>query len=375
MEKLFEYSKYVENQDFVGRKSEVERLAADFVFLNNSIILAPQGWGKSSLVRRAASVARAKDKRLRFCHVSLSNVRDEEHFYELLAQSVLCAISSTIEEAAGNAARFFQYPAPKVGFSSSSSNSLTIDFDWNDVRKYKAVLLDVPVRVAQETDLRLVVCIDDFHMAATFENSEEFIRLVQQHWQSQKNVAYCLSAEENVMMSEFIKTSNPISRTGDIMRLGKISPSDFSRHLREKFADSGKYLDAQVASLIIDLARNHPFHVQQLAHVAWMNTSVVCSAEVVHEAHETIVNQMSMLFSTITSSLTSQQLCYLHAVLAGETVISKSEVLHRHRISSATSASRSKAALLQKGIICDIDGRIVLADPIYSYWLKNIYFN
>lgn len=375
MEKLFEYSKYVENQDFVGRKAEVERLSADFVFLNNSIILAPQGWGKSSLVRKAASVAEVKDKRLRFCHMSLSNVRDEEHFYELLVQCVLRAISSNVEEAVSNAARFLPYPAPKIGFASSDIAGLTVDLDWSDVRKYKAVLLDMPARVAQETGLRVVVCIDDFHMASSFGDPEEFIRLVQLHWPSQKNVAYCISAEENVMMGEFIKASNPFARAGDIIRLGKIGPSDFSRHLREKFADSGKYLDAQVASLIIDLAGNHPFHVQQLAHVAWMNTSVVCSAEVVHEAHETIVNQMNILFSIITSSLTSQQLCYLHAVLAGETVISTSEVLHRHRISSATSASRSKTALLQKGIICNIDGKIVLTDPIYSYWLKNSYFN
>lgn len=375
MEKLFEYSKFVENQNFVGRRSEIDRLSADFVFLTNTVLLAPQGWGKSSLVRKAAAVAASKEKRLRFCYISLSNVRDEEHFFELLAQGVLRAVSSTVEETVANVARLLPYPTPKLGFSSPSVEGLTLDLDWSDVRKYKEILLDMPARAAQLTGYKLVVCIDDFHMVGTFEDPDTFTRLVQTRWPGQKEVAYCLTAEENVTICEFVKTSNPFPRYADIIRLGKINPAEVSRFLRDKFADSGKYLDAEVASLIISLAENHPFHIMQLAHLSWMNTSVVCSKDVVNEAHETIVNQMSILFTTITASLTSQQLCYLHALLAGETVISTSEVLHRHRISSATSASRSKTALLQRGIICNHDGKMTLTDPIYSYWLRNIYFN
>ena len=51
MENLFEYSKPVDNQGFVGRKAEVEKISADFIFLTNTIILSPQGMGKSSLVK------------------------------------------------------------------------------------------------------------------------------------------------------------------------------------------------------------------------------------------------------------------------------------------------------------------------------------
>jgi hypothetical protein len=106
-----------------------------------------------------------------------------------------------------------------------------------------------------------------------------------------------------------------------------------------------------------------------------MGTSVVCSREVVLQSFETIADQMDIAFRNITESLTTQQLCYLHAVLDGETVISTSEVLHRHRITSATSASRSKSSLLEKEIICVADGKVKFTDPLYSYWLKNRYFD
>lgn len=374
MGNLFEYSKFVENQDFIGRKEEIERLSANFVFLTNTILLAPQGWGKSSLLRKAAAAAAIKDKSLRFCHIKLSNVRDEERFYELLAQGVIQAVSSTVEEAVSYLSRFFTNPSPRLEFNNSSVEGIRLNYDWSDIRRSKESIMSLPSRIAQDIGLKLVVCIDDFHSVEQFPETDSFLQFLKSQWTNQKNVSYCLAAQENQTVVSFAKTAVPFSRYGDIIQLGRIKPVAFTRHLRDRFAESGKYLDGEVASLIVDLVEGHPFYVQQLAHISWMNTSVVCSREVVMEAHETIVNQMQMMFDIITSALTTQQLCYLHAVLAGETVISTSEVLHRHHITSATSASRSKAALLQKGLVCNQDGKITMIDPIYSYWLTNKYF-
>lgn len=374
MENLFEYSKPVCNQEFVGRRAEVEKISADFIFLTNTIILAPQGMGKSSLVKKAASEAALREKKLRFCYLDLFNVRNEERFYELYAESVLKAVSSSLEEAVSNLSRFFTFPAPKLNFTSATVEGISLDYDWSDVRRYKAQILDLPARVAEGTGLKLVVCVDNFHAIENFEDLGAFMNLLKTHWVSGNSVAHCLCAQENATMSDFMKTVKPFSVYADTIRLDKIDSISFSRHLREKFADSGKYLDAEVASLIVNMVGSHPSYAQQLAHLSWMNTSVVCSKEVVMEAYQTMINQLHNLFSIITVSLTTQQLCYIHAVLCGETVISTSEVLHRHHISSATSASRSKAALLQRGILYSIGGRIELSDPVYAYWLNNRYF-
>jgi hypothetical protein len=176
-------------------------------------------------------------------------------------------------------------------------------------------------------------------------------------------------------VEKFLKSVPMFYRYGDIVRIGHISRMDMVKSLREKFADSAKYLDDEIAGLICEKVKGNAFYTQQLAHLSWLGTSVVCSREVVLQSFETIVDQMDMVFRNITDSLTVQQLCYLHAVIAGETVISTSEVLHRHHITSATSASRSKAALLERGIVYNSDGRIFMTDPVYSYWLKNRFFN
>ena len=66
MGKIFNYNGIAQDIHFVGRETEIKKLSSDFVFLTNTAILAPQGWGKSSLVRQAAKVASHKERKLRF---------------------------------------------------------------------------------------------------------------------------------------------------------------------------------------------------------------------------------------------------------------------------------------------------------------------
>lgn len=374
MEKLFEYSKAVENQYFVGRKEEISRLSTNFIFLTNTVVVAPQGWGKTSLVLQAAKVAGIKEPKLRFCHVDLSVVRDEEGFLTLLAQSVLRAVSAGVEDAVSNVKRYFTRIEPKIGFGNGSVSDISLEFDTGDIRADRDLFIDFPSVVAKATGLRILVCIDEFHNIDTFSDPQSLLLRLQECWNLHKDVAYCLCGNGNAMMEKFVSNAKMFRMFGDRMDLGRIPYMDLVKYIRGRFADSGKYVDNEIAGYIIDKADSNPFYIQELAHFSWMNTSVVCSKEVVDGVFSAVVDSMHMIFSTVTSGLTSQQLCYLHAVLASEKVISSSDVLHRHGISSATSASRSKAALMEKGIIHNSGGTICFTDPLYAYWLGHRYF-
>lgn len=372
MSKLFDYSKIAKGNHFVGRDEEVKRLSTDFIFLTNTAVLSPRGYGKSSLIHRAAQEARHKEKNIRFCFADLSNVRNEERFYELLVQAVLKAVSGSQKEVVDNVRKYFPHTFPKVTFD--ASGDFTVDFDWEEIRRNQDELLDLPYIVAKETGLKIIVCIDEFHAVNQFSDPDGLLDRFRKRWPRHDGVAYCISSSPLSTVDKFLKSSPMFYRYGDIITLGPVRRSDMVKSIRERFADSAKYLDNEIADLVAELAGDHAFYTQQLAHLSWLSTSVVCSREVVLQAFETIADQMDLVFRNMTESLTTQQLCYLHAVLAGETVISTSEVLHRHHISSATSASRSKTALLERGIICNTDGKISFSDPVYAFWLKNRYF-
>lgn len=175
-------------------------------------------------------------------------------------------------------------------------------------------------------------------------------------------------------MEVFTNSSKPFYKFGNLMFLNKIDTPYLVEFINTRFYETNKVINEDAANLIVELVDNHPYYAQQLAQQSWLRTKDVCTVEIVQDAHTTLVEQLSLLFVTITETLTTQQLNYLKAIIAGEQHISSTEVMHRYKISSVTSISRSKAALIKNDILDNKAGEISFQDPIYAYWLKTEYF-
>lgn len=375
METPFVFGKIATEKNFTDREQETAFLEQSFTSLVNTIIISPRRWGKSSLVNKAAKQAIEKDDSLRICHIDLFNVRDEAHFYSLLAQKVIAATSTKWEEVVENAKKFFSQLIPKITIGADPFNEISIDFDWEEIKRNPNEVLDLAEKIACEKDLKIVICIDEFQNIAEFTDSDYFQKKLRSHWQLHQHVAYCLYGSKRHMMLEvFAESSKPFYKFGNLMFLKKIEESYWVRFFQTRFEETGKHITEEAASLIAKLTDNHPYYAQQLAQLTWLRTGKDCSVEIVRKAHEALVEQLSLLFVTITETLTVQQLNYLNALLAGEKAISSTEVMHRYRISSTTSIARSKAVLIKNDILDNQAGTISFQDPIYAYWLKTCYF-
>ena len=341
METPFIFGKIATNKNFTDREKETANLVQNFMSLINTIIISPRRWGKSSLVNKAAKLAMAQESNLRICHIDLFNVRSEEHFYSLLAQKVIAATSTK----------------------------------WEEVKHNPDEVLDLAEKIAKKKGLNIVICIDEFQNITEFSDPDYFQKKLRSHWQLHQNVAYCLyGSKRHMMMEVFTDSSKPFYKFGNLMFLNKIETPCLVEFFKSRFADTGKSIDDEASHLIAKLVDNHPYYAQQLAQLSWLRTKNVCTVDIVYEAHTALVEQLSLLFVTITETLTTQQLNYLKALIAGEKAISSTAVMHRYQISSTTSISRSKAALIKNDILDNKAGEISFQDPIYAYWLKTEYF-
>lgn len=375
METPFIFGKIATEKNFTDREVETAHLVQNFKSLINTIIISPRRWGKSSLVNRAAKFAMEQDAKLRICHIDLFNVRNEQHFYSLLAQKVIAATSSKWEEAVDNAKHFFSHLVPKISIGTAPTNEVSIDFDWEEVKQNSDEVLDLAEKIAKKKGLKIVICVDEFQNISEFTDPDFFQKKLRSHWQLHQNVAYCLyGSKRHMMMEVFTNSSKPFYKFGDLMFLNKIATSHLVEFFKSRFADTGKTINEEASYLIVELVDNHPCYAQQLAQQAWLRTKNECTVEIVREAHTALMEQLSLLFVTITETLTTQQLNYLNALIAGEKAISSTDVMHRYQISSSTSISRSKAALIKNDILDETAGEISFQDPIYAYWLKTKYF-
>ena len=359
METPFIFGRIATEKNFTDREKETADLVQNFMSLINTIIISPRRWGKSSLVNKAAKLAMAQDSNLRICHIDLFNVRSEEHFYSLLAQKVIAATSTKWEEAIESAKSFFSHLVPKISIGTDSTNEVSIDFDWEEVKRNPDEVLDLAEKIARKKGLKIVICVDEFQNIAEFTDPDYFQKKLRSHWQLHQNVAYCLyGSKRHMMMEVFTDSSKPFYKFGNLMFLNKIDTPCLVEFFKSRFADTGKSIDDEASHLIAKLVDNHPYYAQQLAQLSWLRTKDVCTVEIVREAHTALVEQLSLLFVTITETLTTQQLNYLKALIAGEKAISSTEVMHRYQISSTTSISRSKTALIKNDILDNKVGEI-----------------
>lgn len=375
METPFVFGKIATEKNFTDREQETAFLVQNFTSLINTIIISPRRWGKSSLVNKASKLAMEQDSRLRICHIDLFNVRNEEHFYSLLAQKVIAATSGKWEEAIESAKSLFSQLIPKISIGTAPSNEVSIDFDWEEVKRNPDEVLDLAEKIAKKKGLKIVVCIDEFQNIAEFTDPDYFQKKLRSHWQQHQQVAYCLYGSKRHMMLEvFTDTSKPFYKFGNLLFLNKIDTPHLVEFFQTRFLETGKSIREDASQLIAELVDNHPYYAQQLAQQSWLRTKDVCTSAIVREAHTALVEQLSLLFATMTETLTTQQLNYLKALIAGEKSISSTDVMHRYKITSTTSIARSKAALIKHDVLDNKAGEISFQDPLFAYWLETQYF-
>jgi uncharacterized protein len=166
----------------------------------------------------------------------------------------------------------------------------------------------------------------------------------------------------------------PFYKFGDIHFLQKIQREDWQLYISERFAKTGKSIDKELCGKIADLAKNHPYYVQQLSQQAWLRTTDICTLAIVNLAFDGLVNQLSLLFSNIIDTLTAKQISFLVAIAQKETNFSSRAVLNKYNLGTSANIKNLRKATLDRDIIDVLPGdKIEFQDPIFEYWLVNNY--
>ncbi len=375
MKAPFVFGKIATKADFTDRENEVLRLASNFISGTNSILISPRRWGKSSLVVKASEVVLKKNRKIKFCFVDLNNVRTEEEFYKNLATAILRTSSTKIQVIGENARKFMGRFIPNLTFSLGPGTEIKLGLDWKEVRRDPADIIDLPEKLASDSGINIIICIDEFQNISEFEDPVAFQKQMRAHWQHHQNVSYCLyGSKRHMMMDVFSSPSMPFYKFGDIIFLEKIRTADWVRFLTKRFSETGKKIGEEEAVLISELADCHPYYVQQLAQQSWLRTKSVCSGQIIREAFSDIILQLSMLFQTITDGLSNTQLNFLKALLSGADQLSSQENIIKFRLGTSANVVKIRKALINKEIIDTSQNNPFFLDPLYKQWLRDYYF-
>jgi len=371
----FTFGKLVHDDDFTNRIQESKRLVSNFNSSVNTILISPRRWGKSSLVLKAASEVEKLSKDFIFCMIDLNNIRSEEQFYKLLATKVLQSSSSRVDTILESAKNFLGRFIPNLSFSPDPGTDLKLSLDWNEVKKDPDDILNLAEKIAAKSMKKIIICIDELKNMSEFDNPLDFQKKLRSHWQLHQNVTYCLyGSKRHMLMEVFSSPSMPFYKFGDIIFLEKIKEEEWIEFITDRFADTGKSISEDDAKSIARLCENHPYYVQQLSQQVWLRKGSTHDQNIVIQAFEDLVMQLSMLFQILTDDLTMRQLNLLSAILKEEDKLTSQQVLLDYNLGTSANVIKIKKTLHDKEIIDTIGKKISFNDPLYRYWLKNYFF-
>ena len=376
MKTPFLFGKVTDFPNFTDRVKESERLSKNLLNGVNSIIVSPRRWGKTSLVTHVLSDIVEKRKDVRVCHIDVFNCRTEEQFYQIYANAILSAVETKLDKFVEAARRYLGRLVPSISLSDSAQQyELTFGVDFKDDKLSVGDVLNLPQRISEDLNIDFIVAIDEFQSIDFYDDSLAFQRKLRSYWQHHKRVTYCLYGSKRHMLLDIFSNPNmPFFKFGDIMFLDKISREDWQEFIVRRFADTGKVIDIELSGIIADKVKNHPYYVQQLSQQVWLRTARKCTLAIVDEAFESMVRQLSLLFTNLIDSLTSRQISFLVAVAKGEERFSSQEVLTKYKLGTSANIKNLRTSLLDKDLIdIRVESKIEIQDPVFEWWLLNEY--
>lgn len=355
----FRYSGPVVAEDVIDRHSELDRLLATAESANNSRVLAPREYGKTSLLgklRKQASAAGWETVYVDFFGVLT------------LADAAQRIERAYREQLQGDIATWFEsvrrrFPRLRLG---GGPVPASVDVEANP--NAEAPLLErllMPKQILEKHGLRTLVIFDEFQdVLAARNDADEVIRSeIQHHGEA---ASYVFAGSEVGMMRElFSERRHAFYRQADRVDLHPLDAEPLGHFITERFARTGKTVDAEALGALLDRAQGHPRVAMLLAHELWAATRArqTSDLEAYMQAETTALEKAAADLRAVWKGLTKGEQGVVTALARGESPFS------RRRADAGTRGGTTQNAikkLLDSGEIADDAGTYSVVDPFFA---------
>ena len=360
----FKFGEIVTGQHFTNREDEIAKLQSNFISLQNTTIISPRRYGKSSLVKEAAERFVKEEKGIVFCFFDLTYIYSEEELYNKFATTILKASSNKVEE-------FLQLARNVIKGARVTINTGTgepaLEFGVNYIHENIETILNLPQTIARRKKKKFIICIDEFQNISRFEQNEKLQGRLRATWQHHQNVGYVLyGSKMTIMMAIFNNSSKPFYKFGELIYLNRIKSDRLREYVQQAFRSTGKEISVEICNKIIDTVENHPYYLQQFARNIWLISGKKVTDADFSVAKQSLRSENLNFYNEILENMTSYQVSFLKALLNKEEHLYSTEVIHTYKLGSSANIRRMYNSFTKKGIIVNEAGKTVFSDPIFK---------
>lgn len=392
MENPFEFGRELGIAELVDREEEVAEVVRAIRQGGKLFVIGPRRYGKTSILKAA------EDRLLADGAAVLRYNAESFPTLDLLVARLVADsaqhLQGGIERAGQQVRKFFARLRPEVSFNIN-------ELEWTaklgaaeteDESQHVALLVEAldgleKLARSQPASRPVGLVIDEFQKIAEMGGRDAEARIraaVQRH----KRTGYVFAGSKTRLLTAMtMDAARPFYRLGSLCFVGPVPRADFSDFLRAGFVRGGfKLTDARKTGdraqdqieLLLDLAEEVPYNVQQLAHACWEHLSCATNRGLteaaVRQSLERVVRRYDPFYTQLWNSLTPNQQKTLAAVRRESGL-----KLQSHRVTKTlgkphSTVKRAIDTLIARDILREEESlgtlRLRFEDPFFAHWIS-----
>lgn len=381
MDTPFIYNKHVTGRYFIGRRSECMVLGNLLRAGEHVSIYEPPKSGKKSLIHQTLYNLRNDGLQFIVSFVDMLNVRTLSDFLIKFGTAVMKSAASTPDAYDAMVRTYLagtHFVFDRVRFMTYEEIvSLNWNPDMNDVQK----MLELPQRIAEEKQLPYFIIFKEFQNLMNADEYDDVFKLMEKMMKERDRsvpspVTYVMSGDMVNAMKFIFEEKRYFYRQVNHVALMPVDEKDIIEHVVKGFLNGmGKSFDRNLAMGACELFRCNLWYMNHLASICDAMSKGFVTETMMTDALSSMISVHEPRFVSIINDLTDHQLSLLRAVLDGVVKFSASDIIEKYGLNSSANVRRVKDALKKKEVITfnEKDEPVIL-DPLFEYWVSNIYF-
>lgn len=355
---------------FCNRKAETERLLEGIRSGRNTTLSALRRMGKTGLIQHVFEQLKGK-KGLRCFYIDLYPTQNQGDLIRTLARNTLGKLDSNPVKLMRDLANFFTHLRPVIQYdpvSGSPSVEFTLDPNYQPEHS-----LDQVFSYLERSGQQIVLALDEFQQVSEYKekNTEALLRTFVQR---SKNIRFIFSGSHSgILEAMFRDQSRPFYQSTDMMRLGPIGHDDYAAFIMEQFTQARRKITREQCDRILDWCRLHTYYVQVVCNRLFAKGIRQPDDWFIERLLQEILSENQFVYFNYRKLLTQNQWLLLHGIARekGAHKVMGSEFVKKYDLGTPSSVQTALAALQEKEMIFEDEGRWYVYDVFLSRWLEN----
>jgi hypothetical protein len=355
-------------EQFCNREQEFKKII-DSIKKDKPIFLKGiRRVGKTTLLKRIENYYQSQ-KNINVFYIDLYASRNQVEFIKLFAKQSIGKADSNHIKLMREIANYFTSLRPFIEYNpndGTSSINFNLDADYNS-----QLTIEQLFSFINKLSNKTILILDEIQQLSSFTEGAT-VEYLFKNIAASKNIQIIYSASNCENLKKFLSKNSKQFSAIETIELYCIDHDVYKAHMSKLFSKSKMSLSENILDQILDWCRDHTFYVQFVCNRIYQNGIKQPDEWRIERLFSEILQEHEAVYFSYRNLLTLNQWELLRAIAKenGARQVLGNEFIRKYNLGSTSSIQTALAALIEKEMVIDAEGRFFVCDIFLSRWLE-----